>query len=458
MTDNIDKQPRDDSEPAEYRPDTLLAPATLLKEQPHVLDVLNRHLESSGISIERESPGDDPCQRLAVPLLLRRGSDAEPGSALDATGTLERLHAAGGTVAEAAQQLSPDRILCAPDPPDISGQPTNKGHAAGSRVPIAVLPLWPPRRRPLSGIREGRRPVVAVLDTGVAEHAWLDRGSPDSDAFCVDAEDYGWSCSLPILESGSRLHSHTGHGTFIAGVIRQLTADARVLSLRVMNDCGKVNDSLLTNALSWLLARVSNGNADDFVDVICLAMGYKVEIAANRDYTRDRLRPLLWDLGDLGVRVVASAGNKPVESRAYPAAFPVDQRHDPPTYPAAFAVDEPLSRTGLVSVGAKKPNGSRAAYSNRGDWVTDWELGTGIVSTFPRVPGEASSPLGELWPLDHDFSSGFIRWSGTSFAAAGFAARLAGALLTGEEDALLDVSPGAACDRADHALMAVRRP
>jgi ferredoxin len=131
------------------------------------------------------------------------------------------------------------------------------------------------------------------------------------------------------------------------------------------------------------------------------------------------------ELGELGQRdivVVAAAGN---DGEPYPV------------YPAAFAVAPQQPRTPLVSVGALNTNGrTRAEFSNYGDdlyghWVTAWEVGTSVVSTFPPVDGAARPELvsegeGNRESADpDDFTGGFARWSGTSFAATIYAAKLA---------------------------------
>jgi subtilisin family serine protease len=152
--------------------------------------------------------------------------------------------------------------------------------------------------------------------------------------------------------------------------------------------------------------------------VICLPLGYKSE-AKDANFTK-WLGEVLGDLGSDGVRVVASAGNDGTDELVYPAAFVLTNKQPP---------------TPLVSVGALNPNGrTRAHYSNYGNGVTDWAVGTSIVSTFPLVDGAANAELGgegrESESVDpDDFTGGFARWSGTSFAATALAGKLTQALL-----------------------------
>jgi hypothetical protein len=78
------------------------------------------------------------------------------------------------------------------------------------------------------------------------------------------------------------------------------------------------------------------------------------------------------------------------------------------------------------------------------------------VSVFPLIDGPASAELGgerqDAESVDpDDFTGGFSRWSGTSFAAAALAGMLGQALLTPEALATRDLH-----DRAEIALRACR--
>jgi hypothetical protein len=369
-----------------------------------------------------------------------------------------------GDLAAIAAGISVEHVVFPHVP--IFGEPGSKGHGYPGRAPVAVLPE-PPQRRTLAELRCGRRPVVALLDTGVVlPHPWFPPvdPKPGGDAFVIEPED--WTASPASRVPGPKeppppdlepLPSHAGHGTFIAGLIRQLAPDAQVLSMRVMHrDDGAVYENLLLDALGYLCGRVESGDPDRFVDVVSLSLGYREQSPADSDYT-DRLRELLRRLGSRGVQVVASAGNRGEDVR---------------TYPAALAAEPVLRGRRVHSVGALNPNGTRARYSNHGDWVTAWELATGVVSSFPafdggKLPEPGAQPGAGLRAGTEefdpdDFTGGYATWSGTSFAAAALAGRLAQALIPdpgqiGPNDALLDVGPTAANNRAEKAYAACQR-
>jgi hypothetical protein len=252
------------------------------------------------------------------------------------------------------------------------------------------------------------------------------------------------------------LDSYAGHGTFIAGLIRQIAPDASVLSLHIMYGDGVIHESDAINALGWLNDQVATGVPAKFVDLVCLAFGYYEETPADETVT-SAFANVLAALGNRGVRVVAAGGNHATARE---------------TFPAALAVAQPLPAIPLVSVGALNPNLTEASFSNSADWITDWEVGTALLSTMPPfngslTPGISIPPAREngRWRenLDPDnFRGGFAIWSGTSFAAAAFAARLAqtmvNRLVPGDHNSLLTVTPTAAIQRARDALAACRPP
>lgn len=353
--------------------------------------------------------------------------------------------------------------------PDPGKDPGNLGYW---RIPVAVQ--FPATRRSVSS---SRRPVIAVLDTGIGKNSWLgvvdenDLGpfvhidqdiqkvvhSPVSDGLLDDSVDHP-PTGEPLT---GYLSSHTGHGTFIMGIVHQVEPDADVLSIRVMHNDGVVYEDVLHDALAALLARVTQAqdrwktaSAEDkpewagrMVDVVSLSLGgYQEEGELGAGY--DKITRRIQDLHARGVVVVASAGNY-ASSR--------------PFMPAALAKRD--EDTPVVSVGARNPNGTKALFANDGLWVTTWALGAGVVSTFPENTDGSGSPsyqvvapnavdeLGTRESLEvDDFRSGYAIWAGTSFAAPAVAAQIARLL---KDDDLSDIGPAATLDRARAAVKTV---
>ncbi len=308
----------------------------------------------------------------------------------------------------------------------IAGNPYIRGTASGvdqylqggsgGHGPVSVV-LAPPLAA------EGRcRPRVVVLDTGIGQHPWftaqpaessitLPNGDPvgmdpnDADAIATDPEAAG---AVPDGMTGL-LSTHAGHGTFIAGLLRQTCPEAQISALRIMDGDGVVAEGELDTALTGLAVALQ----DTPIDALVLSLGYYAETDDDATYTAG-LEVLLLHLAERGVTTFAAAGNDCTERRSYPAAFA-----DRPAFgnPAVSP---------LVSVAALNPDGSVALFSNDGPWVTGEAAGANVVSTAPvlasgawsadtSLSGPGGRPRGTIDP--DQFSSGFATWSGTSFAA-----------------------------------------
>ncbi|WP_433384419.1 S8 family peptidase [Actinoplanes sp. CA-142083] len=315
---------------------------------------------------------------LGTPEQLSEGVDVVPltgGATADAVlGVLESVGEGG--------QLLPDPAYYDGTFKLAASKPVGHGLAF---VEVAVdeeppKPEWKPLPPTL------RRPVIALLDTGVREHRWLQVGT-EQDPFLIDATrqpGHQWK-PLETMPSEDTIVAHvdhlsqrkTGHATFIAGLIRQAAPSARVLDVRVLNDKGFSNASTVCRALVWLLEHLEAGNP---VDVICMAFG-RIPGDEGREPQVDPMSSLLSRLADKGVQLVASAGNDHIEGQVFPGAFDT-----------------------VTAVGAGFA-GYHAAFSNFGDWVGRYRDGVDLFSTFP--------------------DNKWARWSGTSFSAANFAADLA---------------------------------
>ncbi len=302
---------------------------------------------------------------------------------------------------------------------------------SGGRMPVTWLGPRPSRRAD-DELDGARRPVVAVLDTGTGVHPWLDDvvertprcaqlpiGLTDPE---TDVERHG---VLTGRYTGS-LDIEAGHGTFIAGLVHQRCPDARILSVRVVQPDGVIDEYDLVRALNLLWVRqaraLAEDRTEDLVDVVSLSLGYYHEEPTDAAFD-PVMRTSLRALGRLGVAVVVSAGNDATERACYPAAFA--------PWTAGSAPDD--GAIPLVAVGATNPDGTIALFSNAGPWVRTWRPGAGLVSTVPTSFDGGREPTVELVvdgsvraTIDpDDFRSGFATWSGTSFAAPVLAGDLA---------------------------------
>ena len=292
----------------------------------------------------------------------------------------------------------------------------------GGRGPVNFV--IPAPRQPAAG----RRPRVVVLDTGIGEHPLFEDRPAQTTVSLADGRTVGPTVdpeSIKGLDADASgaianrllgtLASHSGHGTFIAGLLRQACPEADIVALAVMGADGIVPESTLTDALTFIAERQREQPA--WADALVLSLGYYAETSEDLAYNT-RLKAILLELGKLGIAVFCAAGNDASSEPSYPAAFAVDP---------AFAANDVVP---LVSVAALNPDGTVARFSNDGPWVTGEALGVNMVSTAPiDTSGSATSGFRAFGPMgrprggvDPDsFSAGFASWSGTSFAAPALA-------------------------------------
>jgi hypothetical protein len=247
--------------------------------------------------------------------------------------------------------------------------PYVKGGGNTPEHPKGTPPSWRRRSRAQAGM--GVR--IAVIDTGINTsgtswgRSWL-RGIARSAAN-----------TDPLNKlSGNVLDEGAGHGTFVAGVIRQVAPDATVtVYLALDSEAIGTEESVACAILEA---------AADGADIINLSLGS--ETYKNRPPVA--LEAALEALPD-HVVVVAAAGNQGTSREYWPAAF-----------------------KRVIGVGALDRTGSGAAWSNRGNWVNFSVLGEGVVSTFVRG---LESQARDSQPEEFKSTQPWAMWSGTSFAA-----------------------------------------
>ena len=379
---------------------------------------------------------------------------------------------------------------------DVSGPtPTDSYLFSGGdpRTPVAVFS--DPHRRKTAGDAEhayGRRPVVAVLDSGIRAHPWLDVTAAPGGGYNIRADGFVQidkniqtaiateseqtakrgdqqrqvirdEQDTPITANPliGELNPAFGHSTFIAGIVRQVAPDAQVLAIRIMHSDDLLYEGDVICALRHLARRIALAEAGDLaamVDVVSVSWGYFNE-SRHDEVVTSGLGRVLKVLLSLGVVVVAAAGNFASARRFYPAAFALEGAPD--------------GGVPVISVGALNPNGTKAMFSNDGEWVTAFALGAAVVSTYPVDAGGSRTPelripvnrrpQGQLpgrEALDPtDYSRGNAIWSGTSFSAPYLAALITRSMLEGAQHSglRLDVSgKQAARDRAAAALDTLR--
>lgn len=394
------------------------------------------------------------------------------GSAVvpDSWDVLQGFRASIGADTASHQHVGLDHLMMAATGPLIGGSPFVMGHGIGGSPFVMGHGVGAPfvmghgeactefavagwgGRQPVRWIGQPpargdygdrRRPVVAVLDTGVGTHPWLTHESVRLEETVLTVPVRNPEITGVSDPYEGLIDSDAGHGTFIAGLIRQTCPDADVLAIPIMGGDGVVPESDLLQVLSLLIARqhaaIVQNDASAFIDVLSLSLGYYHEQPADLTYDSQLLASLS-TLGSMGVTVVVAAGNDSTDRPMYPAAFA--------PWPGGPVVGPDPDRLPVVSVGALNPNGTVALFSNAGDWVKCHRPGAAVVSTYPTtINGSgmptfevAGGPAGIRATIDPDsFAGGFAVWSGTSFAGPVLAGEIA-AQLCGADLSKLDPS------------------
>ena len=404
-----------------YRPDHVLVRADAFR--PGDIGRLNDILDSAKLGRPLGEPASGQAPLISVPIL----DDTDPADIQAAVQKAIAARSGGGTPELLTNPVSHAGTVAEGGFFTANGK--KSGHGMGwVPAPLGEMPdapSWDPA---------GSHPVIALLDSGVQPHPWfsglihfpvpvdLDVLDPDGAAgpppapeaaglpFLLDADGMdGWHSPIPLVNPALRPFppgTHWGHGTFIAGLLRQAAPHAKVLSMRVMDSTGQVDDRAVVHALTWLYQTTAIR-----ADVVLMAFGRQ---AAMHDPILADVRDAMAVLAGQGVKVVASAGNDASDRRVYPAAFAEDLGPN------------------VISVGAVIEVGKPAPFSNFGPWVKAGWLGTDIVSISPQTienSGDNQTDLSVFAnPPTVIFKDSYAWWSGTSFAAAITAGRLASGL------------------------------
>ena len=224
----------------------------------------------------------------------------------------------------------------------------------------------------------GRGVIVAVIDTGIDLAHPMFRGALLPGRDFVDN-------NPDASEMGTDADPAYGHGTAVAGIIRQVAPEAKILPLRVLSPDGS---GLASNVASAIRFAVDHG-----ARIVHLSIAARV--------SNGGVRSALQYAAHQGVMVVAACGNDGTDRCEAPAN--------------ALSGNSPLAQVG-VSVSAANIDGTFPSWSTRGGEVL--APGVKVLSAYPQ--GRTISA------------------SGSSFAAPLVTGSLALALAEGKEPADLD--------------------
>lgn len=276
----------------------------------------------------------------------------------------------------------------------LLGQP----NLFGGPFDFASGALEPP---PLHEGEYGKGVVVGVVDTGLfikdqkVEHSFLAGNSVVADPG-RDAEE------LNANPADENIDDAAGHGTFIAGVIRQHAPGARVAVAQGLSSDG-VGDEV------EVVARIAELYGRHKPDILNLSLGGYTEEGNPPWLLRNAIRALPPE-----VVVVAAAGNDSVQDPFWPAAM-----REVVAVGALDCTEGPAPHSDPDRCGSQP-----ASYSNRGWWVEASAVGD-WVSTFVLEWDDPPLALPDGVTLPERAFRGWARWRGTSFAAPCVAGSLA---------------------------------
>jgi Subtilase family len=182
------------------------------------------------------------------------------------------------------------------------------------------------------------------------------KNGDDNDKNGLKGDCAGWD----FVENANRPEDKDGHGTHVTGIINSVMEDVqgsyKFLSLKVFapNEGKEAIKDL--QPLSFRLIAAFNYALARKVDIIHLSVGWP------KAYMTVELEAAIRKTIDSGILVIAASGNSSQRATIYPCQL-----------------------EGVICVGALRPNGDVARFSNWGSQVDIYAPGEKILSTIPLV-------------------------------------------------------------------------
>jgi subtilisin family serine protease len=219
--------------------------------------------------------------------------------------------------------------------------------------------------------------LIYLADTGLLRdagtHSWLE-GVHTGNAV-EDADP-----PSPMTGTPPVIPAYTGHGTFVAGVMRCMAPEAEIIVTAAFEVAGSKLEADLVPRLEAALGL----GADIFHLTIACMSRFDLPLIAFERWLRHVHK-------HRDVVCVAAAGNSGMDRKTWPAAFP-----------------------GVIAVGALGGDWrGRASFSNFGPWVDVYAPGRNLVNAF--ATGTYTCYIYPYAGQVRNFY-GMAKWSGTSFS------------------------------------------
>jgi len=292
---------------------------------------------------------------------------------------------------------------------------TPDGTVRVNAAPALLAPKPPPPPEPTSVYTKslgadlawqagakGEGVTVAVLDTGVSQHADL-----AGRLVTVHNDVTGADTPCMNLSGESNCDDNYGHGTFVAGVVAGdgtsggstdyagVAPKAKVLGVKVAGRSGATDVSNVLAAIQWVVSFKSTYG----IKVLNLSMSTD----SVQGYRTDPFNYAVERAWDAGIVVVVSASNRG------PAATTISKPGDDPLVVTVGATDD----RGTYGVG----NDEIPDFTSRGPTPADGLAKPDVVA--PGAHIRSLQAAGSKIPTDAQLAPGpYMRGSGTSFSAA----------------------------------------
>jgi len=236
---------------------------------------------------------------------------------------------------------------------------------------------------------------------------------------------------------GQSLRFHLpDHGLFIAGIIRDVAPDARVLCARVLNDLGAGSSLDLIAQLQDVQQRILAGEEyydQDVVINLSLVLPDDEDLQgsiADLQAARSNLRRPMELLAAVGVMFVAAAGNegdsrqqsgRPRPDALYPAAFAYDGLANIIPVGAVNEGRQPAGYScypgaqGVATYGGEIPRAADV-YQEHGMTYVDTDCLDALVGVYTHLSYPALSATDAQTTYPAPNTHGWAYWIGTSFA------------------------------------------
>jgi hypothetical protein len=327
-----------------------------------------------------------------------------------------------------------------PNPPDPAPQ---------GAVIVAVLDSWP------------RAAEIREAEARAAAQGNVLMGALAKDGAIVDWSRFDPPEGIP----SSRPATEADHGLFVASVIHRIAPHAEIHLLHVLDDAGLGHTHLLLDALDYCLALAHSGKRlivnmsmylrippgerlwDHWFSGSRRAPGSTLgQMASLLDALDEAVEQRLDLLLDAGAVLVAAAGNDGLMQRKRGSSS--NAEHPQPRLPADY--------DGVICVVATDKAGKLAAYSNRADIPPTGNCvatygGQGVMKRGDVVVPSGGDPRDGMVGLFSQTAvpcagaprpndSGWVYWSGTSFATPVISGIAANILAQNERARLADSS------------------